>query len=265
MLTVKSCPYTGPFSSDATKLPHYSKTIQALKRMMVREERMTAPPGGMLDLTNSWPAGGKFDQAFRKWQQDNELPADGVYGQQTWKFARAEKLPDGTHALDRYACKLIRDDWAEQNVPDEQDFRTAVVQFCLAAEKNEPNWHYRLARPLDVSVEPTASYVVSDCSMFVIQCYHWAMGKSGLVVPDPSKQGWTGYGNTDYYEDDHPRVSAPYKVSDLAHYSGHVTICRKAGDAQTAVFTSHGKEAGPIPTSLHYRSDLRFVVRPPLA
>ena len=100
--------------------------------------------------------------------------------------------------------------------------------------------------------------------MYVIQAYHYAGRKTSLAVPDPSKQDYTGYGNTDYYEDDHTHVTAPYKVGDLAHYSGHVTLCRRAGDAQTAVFSSHGSEAGPIPTSLHYRSDLRFVVRPPL-
>lgn len=265
MLSAKAAPYTGPFSSDATKLPHSAPTIQALKRMMVREGRMTAPAGGMLNLTNEWPAGGKFDQAYRKWQRDNDLAGDGVYGEQAWKFARAEKLPDGSHALDDYAAALIRGEWEDQNVPSEEDFRAAVTLFCLRAEANEDNWHYRLARPLDVSVEPTAGYVVSDCSMFVIQSYHWASKESGLVVPDPSKQGWSGYGNTDFFEDDHPRVAAPFKVGDLAHYAGHVTICRKAGDARTAVFTSHGMEAGPIPTSLNYRSDLRFVVRPPLS
>ena len=40
--------------------------------MMVREERMSPPIGGMQKLTNDWPAKGKFDKAFRKWQQDND-------------------------------------------------------------------------------------------------------------------------------------------------------------------------------------------------
>jgi hypothetical protein len=222
------------------------------------------------NFTNFWPAGGELDRAFRKWQLSKYMPADGVYGQQAWKTLRSVKVPAGAphageYALDKFAQKLIRDEWVADHVPDEEDFRHAIVEFCLAAEANEDNWHYRQARPVDVTVDPKAGYVWSDCSGYVIQAYHWAMAKSGLVVPDPSKQGWTGYGNTDYYEDDHPSVlSGIYKVGDLAHYSGHVTICRRAGGPTTAVFSSHGQEAGPMPTNIHYRSDLRKIVRPPL-
>jgi hypothetical protein len=184
---------------------------------------------------------------------------------------RQQKVPAGKpnageYALDDYAQKLIKEEWEAENVPSVDDFRKALTEFCLAAERNEDAWHYRQARPVDVTVSPSASYIWSDCSGFVIQAYHWAMEKSGLTVPDPSKQGWTGYGNTDYYEDDHPSVlSGSYRVGDLAHYSGHVTICRKAGTSSTAIFTSHGQEAGPVPTSLYYRSDLRKIVRPPLS
>jgi len=72
-------------------------------------------------------------------------------------------------------------------------------------------------------------------------------------------------GNTNT-EDDHPKVTdGRYDVGDLAHYDGHVTICRKAGDASRAVWTSHGEEADPEPRALHYRPDFRFVVRPPLS
>jgi hypothetical protein len=266
VISAKQAPFTGPYASDATKHPHEGPTIEAIKRALARLGYMTWKG---LDFTQRWPAGGELDKAFRKWERDKELPGNGTYGEQEWKFLRYEKVKEGPNAgknaLDSYACKLIRTDWAEQNVPDEQDFRAALVKFCLAAERNEPRWHYRMMRPLDVSVEPTASYVVSDCSMYVIQAYHWAMGKSGLVVPDPSKQGWSGYGNTSEHEDDHPRVSdGNYKVGMLAHYSGHVTLCRKPGTATTAVWSSHGQEAGPIPVSLSYRNDLRFVVIPPL-
>lgn len=266
-LTVKAVPYTGPYSNADTKLPSKGPTVEALKRALSRLGYMDWKG---LDFTQAWPKGGVFDVAFRKWQRDLELPADGVYGQQTWKNIRAEKVPAGSphageYALDAYAKKLIRDEWRAEHVPDEDDFRAAITQFCLAAEKNEDAWHYRQIRPIDVTVEPTQSYVVSDCSGFVIQAYHWAMVKSGLVVPDPSKQGWTGYGNTEMYENDHPRVQAPFKVGDLAHYPGHVTICRKPGTVTTAVFTSHGQEAGPLPTSVNYRSDFSYVVRPPLS
>lgn len=267
MVPVKAAPFTGPYASAATKLPHEGPTVEALKRALSRLGYM-AWKG--LAFTASWPADGELDRAFRKWQRDLEMPGDGVYGEQEWKALRVAKVPAGAPnagepALDSYAQNLIREEWEASHVPDEEDVRAAIAEFCRLAEANEPAWHYSQYRPVDVSCDPSASYLRYDCSSYVLTAYHYAKRKTGLDVPDPAKQGWTGYGNTDYHEDDHPRVSAPYKVGDLAHYNGHVTICRKAGDARTAVFSSHGQEAGPHPCSLHYRSDLRFVVRPPLS
>jgi len=262
MISVKQAPFTGPYASDATKLPHKGKTIRALKIAMARLGFIAEKD----EYTDLWPHDGEFDRGFRKWERSRDMSGDGVYGQQEWKEIRWAKLPNGQHALNPFACQLIRADYDEQNVPDETDFRKAITEFCLKAEANEDAWHYYFVRPLDESVEPTASFVKSDCSFYVKQAYWWARTKSGLLVPDPSKQGWgTGVGNTEWYENDHPHVTdGHYKVSDLAHYPGHVTICRRAGDAQTAVFSSHGKEAGPIPTSVYYRSDFQYVVRPPL-
>jgi hypothetical protein len=266
VISIKTAPYTGVYASDATKHPSKGPTVEAIKRALARLDYMDWKG---TDFTQLWPAGGELDKAFRKWERDHELPGDGVYGEQEWKYLRACKIPSGPkkgqHALDRYACDLIRADWAEQNVPDEQDFRVKLTEYCLRAEVNENAWHYVQYRPVDVSVEPNASYVRADCSSFVIMAYYWAAQKSGLQVPDPAKQGWSGYGNTEEHENDHPRVSEPFKVGDLAHYPGHVTLCRRPGTATSAVFTSHGTEAGPIPTQIHYRSDFLYVVRPPLS
>lgn len=270
MLTINQCPYTGPYASSATKFDSEGPTVVALKRAMGRMKYMEWKG---TEYTDRWPAGQALDKGFRKFQLDCDLPADGVYGQQAWKHLRAAKVTEGPnkgeYALDKLALKLIRDEWEEKNVPDEEDFRRELVKFCLAAESNEDAWHYRQARPVDVTVSPGASYVWSDCSGYVIQAYHAAMVASGLKVPDPSKGGgsgeWSGMGNTDWYEDDWPKVVGDwYKVGDLAHYRGHVVMCRKAGTAMTSIWSSHGQEAGPQPVSLHYRPDLRFVVRPPL-
>jgi len=76
-------------------------------------------------------------------------------------------------------------------------------------------------------------------------------------------QGWSGYGNTNYYEDDHPTVGAPYKIGDLAHYDGHVCLCYHPGNAETADWFSFGSEP-PSKRKLYYRDDFRKVVRPPL-
>jgi len=268
MLSTKECPFTGPYSNASTKMKSKGPTVEALKRAISRLGFMTWKGQ---DFTQAWPRAGAFDTGFRKWQQENDIPADGVYGRQTWKELRSAKVTQGQHkgeyALDRYAQLLIRDEWQELNVPDEQDVRAAIVEFCLKAEGNEDAWHYRQARPVDVSVSPTAGYVWSDCSGYVIQAFYYAKQKTGVNVPDPAKGGgageWSGYGNTST-EDDWPRVGEPFRVGDLAHYSGHVTLCRRGGTARTAIFSSHGQEAGPMPVSLHYRSDLRYICRPPL-
>jgi hypothetical protein len=65
--------------------------------------------------------------------------------------------------------------------------------------------------------------------------------------------------------DGHPTVtSGNYIVGDLAHYQGHVTICKKAGDHLGSLWSSFGSEPKPKEVTLHYRGDLAKVVRPPL-
>ena len=139
--------------------------------------------------------------------------------------------------------------------------RKKITEFCERAI-GEPDWAYSQNRAVDVSVNPDGSNT-SDCSGSAIQAFHFAKRETGLDVPDPAKQGWSGYGNTNYYEDDHPTVGAPYKVGDLAHYDGHVCVCFHPGNADTADWFSFGSEP-PSKRKLHYRDDFRKVVRPPL-
>jgi hypothetical protein len=266
MLTEKQAPYTGPYASTATKFDSEGPTVIALKRAISRLGYLTWKGD---EFTDQWPAGQSFDKAYRRWQLDEDMPADGVYGRQSWKMLRYAKVPPGKphageYALDKYSQDLLRKEWDAEHTPDEDDIRTEIAHFCRLAEGNEDDWHYRQARPVDITVNPLASYVWSDCSGYVIQAYRWARDKTGLLIPDPAIQKWTGYGNTDWYEDDHPRVGEPYRTGDLAHYRGHVTLCRRGGTSTASIWSSHGQEAGPMPLSLHYRSDLRFVCRPPL-
>jgi len=265
-LPVSAVPFTGPYGSSITELPNKGPTVEALKRAI---SRLGYIEWKGLGFTQFWPYDGAFDRGFRKWQRELEMPGDGLYGEQEWKAMRAARVPKsrpnaGEFALDQYAQKLIKDEWEAAHVPDEEDFRAAVTEFCLLAEKNEDAWHYVQYRPFPVAVNPSASSLKADCSSYVVMAYHWAMTKSGLAVPDPAGFNWAGFGNTET-EDDHPSVlSGLYRVGDLAHYVGHVTLCRKAGTATTAIFSSHGQEAGPMPVSLYYRRDFRKVVRPPL-
>ena len=95
----------------------------------------------------------------------------------------------------------------------------------------------------------------------MLQATHHAKKVTGLAVKDPSKQNWSGYGNTDLYEDDWPKVSGSYLVGDLAHYDGHVTLCILKGSWDGSRWWSFGSE----PCSkrkLDYRNDFRLVCRP---
>lgn len=148
--------------------------------------------------------------------------------------------------------------------PPAERIRAAMADFCRRAESSERLWHYTQHRPFGgLGVIPEREHY-NDCSSYVILAYFWARQQTRLPVPDPSGYAYKGWGNTWDDLDAHVRVSAPFQVGDLGHYEGHVTICRKAGSASTSVWSSFGREAGPENVSLHYRSDLRFVCRPPL-
>ena len=88
-----------------------------------------------------------------------------------------------------------------------------------------------------------SAIITSDCSGSVIQAFHYAKRITGQPVKDPAKQGWSGYGNTDLYEDDWPKVtSGQYQIGDLGHYQGHVTLCIKPGDWDWSDWWSFGSE-----------------------
>ena len=175
----------------------------------------------------------------------------------TW-FKKDGKQLD---AFDGESQSLLKEEAAQVPDADIDDIRKAITEFCEKG-MGSSKWDYTQNRAVKVTVDPEG-YVDSDCSGSVVQAYDYARKKTGLDVPDPAKQGWSGYGNTSYYEDDHPTVSGSYLVGDLAHYDGHVCLCIKAGNADTADWWSFGSEP-PSRRKLHYRTDFRKVVRPPL-
>lgn len=149
--------------------------------------------------------------------------------------------------------------------PAPERFRTALADFCRRAEAHESQWHYSQHRAFGgFGVEPEREHY-ADCSAYVMLGYFWAQKETGVNVPDPSGYSYKGWGNTWDDLDSHPRVSPPFQIGDLAHFEGHVMVCRKSGDASSAVFSSFGREAGPEPHPLMYRNDLRFICRPPLS
>jgi hypothetical protein len=261
-LTPKQVPYTGQKGSDATKHDADAPTIQALKRAMVRMDYLDKP---LDELDNRWPAGGAFDQSFGRWKLDVGLANDHTYGENAWEKIRAAKVKSGSHkgeyALDSYAQNLIQTEASNGGATNEDKVRAKITEFCQRAIA-EPDWYYSQNRAVDVSVNPDGP-TTSDCSGSTIQAFYYAKKQTGLAVKDPSQQGWSGYGNTNYYEDDWPTVTGQYKVGDLAHYDGHVCCCFKAGDSDTSDWFSFGSEP-PSKRKLNYRSDFRKVVRPDL-
>lgn len=261
-LSTKQVPYTGQKGSDATKHDSDAPTIEALKRAMVRLDYLQKP---LDQLDTKWPAGGAFDQAFGRWKLAVGLSNDHTYGENAWDKIRAAKVTSGSHAgeyaLDSYAQNLIQQEAAGSSTSDVQRVRDAITSFCEQAIA-EPDWYYSQARAVDVSVNPNGP-TTSDCSGSAIQAFAWAKTKTGLPVKDPSQQGWSGYGNTSYYEDDWPTVTGSYLVGDLAHYDGHVCIVYHEGNWDTADLFSFGSEP-PSKRSFDYRSDYRKTVRPVL-
>jgi hypothetical protein len=271
-LSIKQVPYTGLYciegkgSKDAK---HKGPTAEALARAL---SRLGYLPWGDFDQ----PFGQVKQKALAEWQADIGMIPSGMYGTESWENMRSAIVPKGRehageYALDRYARKLIQDEAGAETTSDElAKFQKHFVKFSQLAIANEKNWHYTQGRPGKLNINPSAASVNSDCSLFGIQAADYARRKAGLtnVIQDPAKQNWTGYGNTDWYEDDWPRIGSPFIVGDAGHFhsSRHVIWCIKAGTVATAEWVSHGAERGPERIKLlqYYRfpEEWLYAVRP---
>lgn len=208
----------------------------------------------------------------QQWPQDTDMQT-GNLGDKTYQSIRRSLIsdPESVHykepLLDSEAIRLLKKAAVELSEDAKINaFRTALADFCNRSEDASSSaWVYSQARPYSgLGVEPEKAHS-NDCSSYVILAYYWGRIKSGLKVPDPSKYLYNGYGNTWDDEDGHPRVSSGnFLVGDLAHYDGHVTICKKAGNSDTSRWSSFGSEPRPEEKTLYYRSDFLKVVRPPL-
>jgi hypothetical protein len=198
------------------------------------------------------------------------------YADGRWKKIRAAIIPAGLahageYALDRYARTLIQDEAGlTASSTAEARVQKFITEFWEIAIAHAGAWHYSQARPGKVIVDPAAGGF-SDCSLMVIQAHHYAKRKASVNVPDPSKMGYSGYGNTDLYEDDWPKVGAPYRVGDLAHFHSerHIIECIAPGDVKTAKWGSNGREAAPeLIASLagyaRFPGEFLYIVRPTL-
>lgn len=272
MLTEQQVPYTGVYAASGKGGPsakHKGPTAEALARMLAR---MGFLPWGDFDQ----PFGPIKEKALKEFQKSVKLDDDGIYDKPVWTAARKAIVPkgrphEGEYAFDLYARKLIQDEYG-LSTPSGQlsTFRTYFVEFCNAAIANEDDWHYSQNRPFKLNINPSATYVESDCSAFGVQAADYARRKADLmeVILDPAQQRWSGYGNTDLHEDNWPRIGAPFRVGDIAHFhsSRHVVWCIKPGTFSTAEWVSHGSERGPerIVLTTYYRfpEEYMYTVRP---
>lgn len=275
-LTEKQFPYTGPYSVAGGPFQSKGPTAEALKRFFWRIGKIKDSQVPDFDRHYNqmlWDlvADLKINQGIRTKEQSR----DGSYGKDVWEHIRTRRVPTGPHkgeyALDFYSRKIVQDEAHLTSTSDDvARVQAAIREFWLAAIANNWRWHYSQNRPFDPTVDPESGGS-SDCSAMVVQSFRYAMSKTGVKVPDPAKYNYAGAGNTDFHEDDHPRIGSPFRIGDLAHFHSerHVICCIRAGTFSTAQWGSNGSENAPdliSPLTSYYRfpEEFMFVVRPPL-
>lgn len=202
------------------------------------------------------------------------VPATGNTGEPTFRMLM--KLYRQGHpkesAADATAVNLLEEAWGQLHPPvtPAQKVQDEIAAYCQAMETYNQIWHYLQRRAMTTLGVAPPHGGRSDCSEFATTALWWARKQTGVYVPDPNGRGYDGYGNTDtiWNTNRHNQVTT-FQVADMAIYGAswktdHVTVCRHAGDRNTAIFSSNGSEAGPLPTRVYYRGDLLAVVRPRL-
>lgn len=132
-------------------------------------------------------------------------------------------------------------------------FRDEIVSYTKLAEQYESRWSYSQNRPYTGLGKAPQTFHVDDCSSYCALVFYWAMHHTGVVVSDPLGMKYSGYGNTQSaynYLKVHKAPVDKYRIGDMAIYGTtsktvHMTVCRKAGTAATAIWSSFGQQAGP--------------------
>jgi hypothetical protein len=156
----------------------------------------------------------------------------------------------------------------ELNSTQKETSRFLIRRFCERVEANRASIHYAQIRPMPFG---RLQNFTTDCSGLVTCAYRWADIYSSFAVSDPNGLAYSGQGYTGTLLAHNKKHCVPldrkFFVGDMGIYgtslsnTTHVVICRKDGDVNTSIWTSHGSEDGPYPVRLHYRSDLLVVVR----
>lgn len=150
--------------------------------------------------------------------------------------------------------------------------RDLIRRYCERCENVRWSKHYSQNRPMShLGLSPSQEWS-ADCSGYVTGAFFWADKYTKFRVSDPNGYGYNTYGYTGSLLAHNKRHRVPldrdfFFVGDIAIFGSsfwntkHTTLCRKNGSASNSVWSSFGREAGPEPTRLFYRSDLLIVVR----
>ena len=211
---------------------------------------------------------GKAGQGWRRTYGQGKADAvNKLRAQQGWK--RTGTYNEAVHDLmerkgffDERAIDLISR-YVPPLPPEPVRIRAAMTDFADGPKRTRTLALHPVKTRKGFGTAPS-QFMYSDCSSRTACSCTRGRGKRP-ASRSPTRRDTTtaGYGNTWDDLDAHPRVVASVSVGDLAHYEGHVSICRKPGSVSEAIFSSFGSERGPHPTNRDYRSDLRFVCRPP--
>ncbi len=156
--------------------------------------------------------------------------------------------------------------------PDQRkQARYIIRRYLERAEANRADIGYSQHRLLTcLGLSPDAEFD-TDCSGLVIAAFRWADIWMPVTIKDPGGYYYSGAGNTQSILGTNRRRRVPldrkFFVGDMALFGSsllltkHMTICRRNGDTNTAIWTSHGRAAGPEPRRLLYRSDFLGVFR----
>lgn len=147
-------------------------------------------------------------------------------------------------------------------------WRAACADYCQRAEAARLNRGYSQRRPGIGYGLPPEAMQVDDCSMYDSKATYWSSHHTGIFVPDPLNEHYTGWGytgteitNPNLYE---IPLDHRFLVGDMAIWgpnesnTSHTAICRAAGTFRTAIFSSHGHQSwrfatdAPEPINLPY-------------
>lgn len=180
-------------------------------------------------------------QAVKRFQRENNLEVDGVYGPKT----HAVLAPH----YDAYGAWLITGE--KVDVSPEEKMRSAIVDACILGYNLRAQIHYTMGNlrmwGVRNRVKPPSVPKYEDCSSFATWVY-WVSGAA-----DPNGRGYDGYGYTGTLALKGTRTNSP-RPGNLGFYGsypyGHVVIYVGEGKC-----VSHGSEGGPYLLYPNYRND----------